>query len=327
MGLKSMVEKTDLKKILKPIMPSKYTFTSNLGFDISPFSKNYQLLVPNELTNKGDSKLVGIAFDYMARFIIANTIEHNKKLVLKDMVCGKVFDTLADVLNGEELSYYRILYDKAIVEVENYVMNINSNYLNILPHVFLFARLEQIQRIPSILLDAKSILKHEYLNDVELQKDLKRNCEVFEQAFIKSGIVKKDSVVVFNPHFGIWSIKCFGADADVFIDGVLYDFKCTDVYGYRSRDIAQICGYYVLHRLSQITDNKEYEKIAPLKNMDFKAIALYKSRYGAIERYDISKFDKEKLDDVINQAMIFINEYYNNTILFESFMESKNKMD
>lgn len=320
MGLRRMLENTDLKKIVKPIIPSKYEFTTNLGWNIEAFSKNYQELAPNNLSDKGNARLVGTAFDYMARFIIAKNIEHNKKMVLEDMLCEKAFDILAVSLNEKELEYYQMCYTEAVMMVEDYIVHRTNSYYNILHHAFLFANLEQIQRA-SLMVDAQSVLKHNYMSDTELEEDLKKNCEVFEQAFITSGIVKKDSVVVFNPHFGIWSVKCFGADADVFIDGVLYDFKCTPVYGYRSKDVAQICGYYLLHRLSKIENDKEYEELAPIKNMDFKAIALYKSRFGAIERYDVSKFEKEKFEGVMEQAKMFIDKYYDNTMKFSNFMK------
>ena len=326
MGLKNMLEKTELKKILKPIIPGKNDFTTNFESGISTFSRDCLLLAPNNLTDKGNARLVGIAFDYMARFIIANKIEHNKKSVLEDMVCEKAFDGLGDCLNDKEMHYYQKCYTEAVMLVEEYIMNTTNNYDNLLPHVLLLSRLEQIKRV-SFMVDAKYTLEHKGINDKEIEDDLKRNCEVFEQVFIESGIVKKDSVVVFNPHFGIWSIKCSGADADVFIDGVLYDFKCTSVYGYRSLDVAQICGYYLLHRLNQKSEITEDREFAPLRNMEFKAIALYKSRFGTIERYDVNQFDKEKFEEVMKQAEIFIEEYFEKHMKFKLFMESLRSKD
>lgn len=328
MGLKSMLQNKELKEILKPILPSKYAFTTNLGWEIDAFSKHYTLLVPNELTNKSDARLVGIAFDYMARFIIASHIKNNKKSVLQDMVCEKAFHILKNVLADDELHIYKMLYKEAIIKIEDYIMNISNSYYILIPYAFLLARLEQVMRVYPMV-EASSILNYENTKDMELEEDLKKNCEVFENVFIRSGLVSKDSFVVFNPHFGIWSHKCFGADADIFIDGILYDFKCTTKNGYRSEDVAQICGYYLLHRLSKTTDNEGYEELAPLKDIDINAIALYKSRYGTIERYDIAKFDKRKLEEVIEQVRIFIDKYYyyNNIIninnLWQEYLKNK----
>lgn len=314
MGLKTMLQNTDLKKILKPILPTQFTFTTNLDWNIEAFSKNYKLLVTNELTDKGDAKLVGIAFDYMARFIIANHIEHNKKSALQNMVCGKVFDKLKNVLTNDLLDKYKIWYVDIITRIEDYIMNGSNGYYNIIPDVLTLARFEQIWRVYGIG-DITSILKHGNIKNLELGEDLKKNCEIFEKVFIESGLVKKNSTVVFNPNFGVWSYKCFGADADIFIDDVLYDFKCVTKNGYRIDDVAQICGYYLLHRLTQMTDNEdefedEGDAPVPLKNMTIKAIALYKSRFGAIEQYNVNKFDKEEFELVLEQVREFINKYY-----------------
>ncbi|WP_162309362.1 hypothetical protein [Cohnella abietis] len=68
--------------------------------------------------------------------------------------------------------------------------------------------------------------------DIKIINDLKLLCEVFQSKFINAGIVKENSNVVFNPRFGIVSMFCGGADADIFIDDTLYDFKCTKSRGY-----------------------------------------------------------------------------------------------
>ncbi|NRT72070.1 hypothetical protein [Clostridium beijerinckii] len=141
---------------------------------------------------------------------------------------------------------------------------------------------------------------------------------------------------MFNPNFGVWSCKCFGADANIFIDGVLYDFKCVTKNGYRIDDIAQICGYYLLHKLTQMTDDEEeFEHEcnvpAPLKDMSIKAIALYKSRFGVIEKYNVDKFDKEKFDKVLEKVRVFIDKYYNfnNTVnikhLWQEYLKNIDK--
>ena len=330
MGLKSMLKNPEIKNIIKPILPTKFTFTTNLGWNVEAFTKNYTLLATNELTDKGDAKLVGIAFDYMARFIVANHIEHNKKSVLENMVCEKVFD----LLKNDVFDRTKRLYEDKIKRIENYILNCSTDdYDTIILDVLTLARFEQIYRcgIAYII----PIIKDAHIKNLELREDLKKNCEIFKKVFIDSGLVKKGSIVVFNPNFGVWSYKCFGADADIFIDGVLYDFKCVSKNSYRIDDIAQICGYYLLHRLTQMKDNAEgfedkSNAPAPLRNMTIKAIALYKSRFGAIECYDVNKFDKEKFDEVLEQVRVFINEYYDSNItmnindLWQEYLKNKN---
>ena len=321
MGLKNMLEKTELREIIKPIVPTKYQYTSNLHFSVKLFSKDYPLLASNELTNKKDSSIVGIAFDYMARFIIAHYIEKDKMKALNNLVCINAFGILKNVLTPKQFEFYKMQFFEAGVIIRDYIMNKTDNYIDIIPYVFLLSKLEQIQRTYP-LVDPKSVLKDlDNTRMVELENDLKKNCEVFEDVFIKSELVKKDSVVVFNPHFGMWSVKCGGADADIFIDGVLYDFKCTVSYSYKFLDSAQICGYYLLHRLSKSDMDYECdEENVPLRYMDIKAIALYKSRFGVIEKYNIN-FDKEIFDNVIENSKKYLNDYYENSIDYEKLME------
>ncbi|WP_238900718.1 hypothetical protein [Clostridium sp. YIM B02500] len=333
MGLKNMLKNPELKSIIKPILPTKFTFTTNLGWDVEAFSKYYKLLVPNELTNKSDARLVGIAFDYMARFIIANYIENDKESVLQDMVCEKAFGVLKNVLKDELFIRQKEIYENKKKNIENYIFNCSvDDYYTIILDVLTLARLEQIYRTG--ITNIRSIIKDARVKNLELEKDLKKNCEIFKKVFIDFGLVSENSVVVFNPHFGVWSYKCFGADADIFIDGVLYDFKCVSKNNYKIDDIAQICGYYLLHRLTQMKDNTEeiedeVKVSAPLKNMSIKGIALYKSRFGAIEKFDINKFDKEELDLVLEKVRKFINKYYdyNSNInlndLWQEYLKSK----
>lgn len=75
------------------------------------------------MTNKSDARLVGIAFDYMARFIIANYIENDKESVLQDMACEKAFGVLKNVLKDELFIRQKEIYENKIKNIENYIFN------------------------------------------------------------------------------------------------------------------------------------------------------------------------------------------------------------
>ncbi|MGG0029232.1 hypothetical protein ABEX92_15355 [Bacillus safensis subsp. osmophilus] len=77
-----------------------------------------------------------------------------------------------------------------------------------------------------------------------LTNELTGLMKTFEEKFIDRGFVKTDSKVVFNPHFGIASLLVDGADADILVDDVLYDFKVVKDVGYKSADVLQLTGYY-----------------------------------------------------------------------------------
>ncbi|MDQ7860322.1 hypothetical protein RCO48_02400 [Peribacillus frigoritolerans] len=75
MSLTSKIDKDKaFKEILLSVEPNKddyYTLSKN-----EPFSEQYNLYAPNNLSNpQSDSKLVGTAFDYLARLRIGQFIK------------------------------------------------------------------------------------------------------------------------------------------------------------------------------------------------------------------------------------------------------------
>ena len=89
----------------------------------------------------------------------------------------------------------------------------------------LFAKLEQVFR--RSLLPFQVDIDLDLTAEEEICSELKNLVTVFYNTMIKSGIVKENSKVIYNPIFGQASRSCGGADADIYIDGTLYDFKCT----------------------------------------------------------------------------------------------------
>lgn len=71
----------------------------------------------------------------------------------------------------------------------------------------------------------------------------------------------------------------------IYIDGTLYDFKCTKKERYAWKDVAQILGYYLLDCISK--DHKDQEN--DLDKYEIRRIAFYKARFGEIEYYDVSR--------------------------------------
>lgn len=131
--------------------------------------------------------------------------------------------------------------------------------------------------------------------------ELKNLFVVFKDGFVKD-IIKRDSIVIFNPTFGLGSELVGGADADIYIDGVLYDFKTTRNRGYVGKDIYQIIGYYLLNEITKshkkYYDNR-YLKNAPLIKYEINKIAFYKVRFGEVEYLDVSFLDEFNLKDII----------------------------
>ena len=92
----------------------------------------------------------------------------------------------------------------------------------------------------------------------------------------------------------------------IYIDGTLYDFKCTKKERYAWKDVAQILGYYLLDCISK--DHKDQEN--DLDKYEIRRIAFYKARFGEIEYYDVSR----------ESYLKFIKEF---DMLFEKYVRKK----
>lgn len=138
---------------------------------------------------------------------------------------------------------------------------------------------------------------------------------VFKEGFVRD-IIRRDSIVIFNPTFGLGSELVWGADADIYIDGVLYDFKTTRNRGYVGKDIYQIIGYYLLNEITKSHKKyygNRYLKIAPLITYDINKIAFYKVRFGEVEYLDISfldEFNKKKIVKKFENLLKNINSNF-----------------
>ena len=120
--------------------------------------------------------------------------------------------------------------------------------------------------------------------------------------FIEKGYVQSDSIVVFNPQFGKGSELCAGADADIFIDGVLYDFKCGKKQGYDWREVAQLMAYFYLNFFSYA---KTKSKIFPdsLKEYNILRVAFYRARSGEVEYFDTDRIEDSKKWKTLNAIL------------------------
>ncbi len=278
---------TDLEKefqaILKEIIPSKKEFFTPSGK--TAFSKEYNLIVPYNLIVTYDSSVVGTAFDYIARFMIAKKL--NKINEVKERMNAQKGLEIVDRFTDKSISNsVRKKYNKNMKKVDSFLSSKNKSPKSIIHSSTFLARLEHINRSGMLPSDIETSLLSD--EKYEIIYELSNMVELFEEKILHR-LVKTNSEVVFNPHFGIASAMCGGADADIYIDGILYDFKSSKEFGYRWQDIAQLIGYYLLDQISK--------KHADENNMLYKhkidAVAFYKARYGEIEYYNVAPLERD----------------------------------
>ena len=289
----------DFQNILKNLITPRPSFITISGK--KAFSNEYEELVPYSLKKPSNSSIIGMSFDYLARFIVAKTLnDPNKKISsLTNLAAERGLKKLERFPDKRLYNVLSKKYDKGIKMCTNFINNKKSNFDDLIYFSSYLASLETIARSGRLPSDIKSLVDSN--TDIEIINDLRLLCNVFENKFINSGIVKEDSSVIFNPTFGFTSMHCGGADADIFIDGTLYDFKCTKDKGYKWVECAQIIGYYLLHIIDIRCGGhgigiNEYGDEYNIVNL-----AFYKSRYGEIETIDVNSLDENKVEQSIKE--------------------------
>jgi hypothetical protein len=275
MSLKSKITGTtkadkDFKEILQSVKPNSgdyYTLSGKRAF-----SDDYNLIVPNTLSNQYDASLVGMAFDYLARFRIAQILK------IPDAVRGMAaLDGFKRISNHEDILH---VFESWFNEIVKFIKNKSMPVTGLFEISVHLAKLEQINRAGTKIENINTdYLLYEPASQ-EVIDDIGNLMMLFEKTFMNP-IINKKSKVDFNPHFGV-SSSLVGADADILIDGTLYDFKTTKEKSLKTNDNLQMIGYYLLNEFATYLDI-EYDDIG------IERVAFYKARFGEVEYYDVRK--------------------------------------
>lgn len=279
-----------------------------------PFSQEYSIKVPYSLYMRSAPSVVGTAFDYLARFMIARTININKDHALLNLRSENGIDFFNEDYQDELYDKFEICMD----QIEHYINGSNEiNLVEVTKICCFLARLEHASRtnwVPNE--ETLKLLKKE---DSEILKEVNSMGVVFYDDFIAKGMVKEDSVVVFNPSFGICSKKLKGADGDIFIDGVLWDFKTTKLSIKKSNDFIQMWQYLVYDRACKMYNDSTYS----LAKHEIKALAFYKARFGEIEYIKVRDINAKQLYAVSRTIVEMIPSINQNLTIDEALNKTK----
>ncbi|MDF2891786.1 MAG: hypothetical protein K0R80_2153 [Clostridia bacterium] len=285
--------------IIKTIINPRPSFTTVSGK--KAFSAEYEELVPYSLSNPYYATLVGVGFDYLARFIVANKIKNtnSKRSAVNNLVAGNGLKRLEKITEKRLYDELDKKYKNSVKMCEGFVNDGKSNLDEMLYIAGYLASLEIVARSGMPPQDIKKSLIVD--TDIEVINDLRILCNLFENIFISSGILNENSSVIFNPRFGIVSMHCGGADADIFIDGTLYDFKCTKSKGYNWSDCAQIVGYYLLNIIDIRCGGHGIGIDEYGDEYSIDRLAFYRSRYGEIENLEVELLGENKVEQGIEE--------------------------
>lgn len=277
------------KKILSFITPKSYefkTYSENLAF-----SKSYTEVAPYNLKHPIEARLIGVAFDFLARFVLSRYT--NTKIDLENLYCRNALNFINDSKIHDK--YYR-----HIRVIENFHSG-NANNLEVMSSVIFFSHLEYVARSGNFdqkIYDSLYRIPADYIVE-----DLKLQGNVFFKIFIQSGIVNSDSKITYSPNFGHdLSVAVGGIGSDICIDGVLFDLKTTKSHGYSKTYATQIMSYYLFHLLDKLLYDKTQLQQHPIER-----IALYKSRFGEIEYFDIKNIKHR----MMTETLFALNNHFN----------------
>jgi hypothetical protein len=312
---KNEIDRSDFSHYLKITRPR-----SDLYMTVShkkAFSGEYVLKIPNNLKDRSFASVLGTAFDYLARFLIARMTINNKDEALKRLKAEEGIELFNE-------KYQKIINDrylKSIEEIYKYIHGENLTINEVIIICCFFARLEHNARtrwIPN-----ENQLEHIEQEDKEIILELTKMSKLFIDEFIKKGMVRANSVVIYNPHFGICTKKLKGADADIFIDGVLWDFKTTKHSIAKPQDETQMWQYYIYDNVSKMNKDES----SSLFKYEIKALAFYKARFGEIEFLKVNNI-KRNLVYAVSRNVIdtLLNLSIKDMTINEAFLPCKNKM-
>lgn len=288
--------------ILKNAAPLPGAFVADNGM---PAFSSYPIVVPNNLKDQRRTRMLGRTFDWYARLIVASSVQKNKANVFdalktylpipysqEEIERAKAFERKMMILTNDMLfKSWNEIKDHAL-KAEKFVFGQPCEIGDVVRAVHHFALAEERMRT------GKFEQNFEFTEDMD--EEMFAMIRLFCETFVKK-YVKPDSVVFFNPSFGAGSTLVNGADADLIIDGMLVDFKTTQFTAASTADILQIVGYAALNHIYEEGDIVAKEK----PQYDLSSIALYKARFGVLERCGIAKLRNSPYDTAKTIACLF----------------------
>ena len=294
MSLTSMIKTNKaVRDLLSDYLPKSSDYVSNTSFPA--FSKKNEIQVP-ALVDSKYSGFIGTCSDYLLRFYTARMT--HTPAVLDNMVAEVGLRRLTERMNEKNGAALIKAFQDQKNKVKAFIDG-TGKATEIFYPCIMFANLDNIVRVGI----RTSTIKEAAMAVVTVpDKDVIQEVVDIGNVFIKvvkaTDFLHKDSTIIFNPKFGRYGALCGGADADIFIEGCLYDFKSTKDIGYHQNYAAQLLGYYFLSRIED--DLHEGD----LAGQQIKYLGIYFSRYGVMCKVPVPEIPQEAIEEFkINIAL------------------------
>ena len=300
----------DFKYYIKTNVPRKKAFVSNVS--CKPFSK-IEMCVDYGQIKPSQARAIGTISDYMFCLVLARFVSKNKDTIYESLNYSAIQIYERCIKNNfltNDRSREKQHFEDAIRATKNYVYNKNDTIEAVIQAAYTITKMDNYlnynawgskeQFFSSLLMTCED----------EVVAQVKQLICVFQNKFIESGLVHENSTVICHLSFDPWSFVCGGGVADIYIDGVLYDFKSTKDIGYHWEDVGQVYAYYLLSCLVKRSYDQENSKDEnnQTEELDVKKIAVYFSRYGDIESCDLLQCGKNVSDEDLIWLESIINQ-------------------
>lgn len=258
MSLRSFIERPEVRDLLS----SYLRVTPTPGFVPPP------LLVPAQ---SSEYRLVGATFDYLMRSLVERL---NPACQRMPWIASAALVFFREDLKGIDTSLFTLAkecHDQALAAHRRYL---DGGVLtdDLLLGAIHLARLDRIYR------DGPEYLRKEWftLSYAREIAELRRLYEIVPREKFRGR-----SQCFLNPIFDLASHLVQGADADLIIDDCLIDIKTTKYLRFKTADLHQIVGYYILCLLSGRSAKRPLGEI--------RRVGIYFSRHAFLHTLEIEK--------------------------------------
>lgn len=287
MSLTSMIKTNkSIRDLLCSYLPKSSDYISSTSFPA--FSKKNEIAVP-PLVDSKYSGFIGTCSDYLIRFYVARMV-HNQA-ALENTVAEAGMQRLKGKMNEKNGAAIEKAFMTQKEKVKAFIDG-TGRVNEIFYPCIMFANFDNIVRVGIRYSTIKeAAMAAVSAPDMDAVKEVVEIGNIFIKVVHTEKLLQKDSTVVFNPKFGRYGAFCGGADADIYIDGCLYDFKSTKDIGYHRDYTAQLLGYYFLSRICD--DLHEGD----LVSQQIKYLGIYFSRYGVICKVPVPEIPQEAIEE------------------------------